>query len=149
MASGLKAIKLEAVIEDQAEPFQKMTEMASTILEKHDLACLHVPVPSVSLDQEPSTQASAYVENLQHIDGNLIGALRQRCIEASDTRLFIVATPSVHNIPTSSPAVMPYVLYDGQNAGVESSGAVFDEQEASQRPLKNSATFFERFFGNA
>ena len=149
MASGLKSAKVETVTEDQAESLQKMAEMASTILEKHDLACLHVPVPIVSLDQGLSTQASAYVENLQHIDGNLIGALQQRCMEASDTQLFVMATPCVHNLQANPPAPMPYVLYEGQNVGVESSKVVFDEQEASHHPLKNSATFFERFFGNA
>ncbi len=149
IASGLKAVKVEAVTEDRAEQLQKMAEMAATILEKQDLACLHVPFPILSSDQGQSTQASAYVENLQQIDGKLIGALRQRCMEASDTRLFIVATPSASNPQASAPAPMPYVLYEGQSAGVESSEAVFDEQAAFHRPLRNSAIFFERFFGNA
>ncbi len=149
MASGLKSVKVEAVTEDRAAQLQKMAEMAATILEKHDLACLHVPFPILSSDQGQPTQASAYVQNLQQIDGNLIGTLRQRCREASDTRLFVVATPSASNPQASAPASMPYVLYEGPNAGVESSTAAFDEQAASHRPLKNSAIFFERFFGNA
>ena len=149
IASGLKAMKVEVMTEDQSEQLQKLAEMASAILEKQDLACLHVPFPILSLDQEQSTQASTFVENLQHIDEHLIGVLRQRCVEVSDTRLFIVATPCASNPQASAPAPMPYVLYEGPNAGVEPSTAVFDEQAASHRPLRNSAIFFERVFGNA
>ncbi len=148
IACGLKAVKAESISEDQSEPLQKMAEMASTILEKHDLACLHVPFPILSLDQGSSTRASTCVENLQHIDEHLIGALRQGCMEAIDTRLFIMATPGVSNPQTSTKYPMPYVLYEGENTGAESSKAVFNEKEASHRPLKNGAMFFERFFGN-
>ena len=148
MASGLKAVKMEVVPDDQSDQLQKMAALASTIVEKQDLVCLHIPVPILSVDQGASTQASTCVEHLQLIDEHLIGSLRQRVVGAGDARLFIVTTPGASNLQTSPPAP-PYVLYEGQNAAADASQAVFDEQEASHHPIKNSATFFERFFGNA
>jgi hypothetical protein len=87
------------------------------------------------------------VEHLQHIDEHLIGPLRQSCAGFLDARLFVVATPCASNPKEGAHPPVPYVLYEGQKADEQPSTVAFNEHEASQRPLQNATTFFERFFG--
>ena len=148
MASGLKAVDLENRDENESEWLGKMGALASKILEKQDLAFLHVPFPASTMTEGHFPSSSLMVEHLEIVDEQLIGPLQKYCVESGDVRLFVVATPvgdSHPNEPTPSP--VPYVLYEGQQADEQPPTVEFNEQKVIDRPLKNAATFFERFFG--
>ena len=147
MASGLQAVKVEGMGEDESDRLRKMADLASKILEKHDLACLHIPFsPCLEQEGQPSS-SSLLVEHLQHIDKHLIGTLRQSCAGTGDVRLFVVATPCDSQPEGIAHSPVQYVLYDGQKAQDEPSRMAFHEQEASALPLHNAIAFFERLFG--
>jgi hypothetical protein len=123
-----------------------MGDLAAKILEKQNLACLHIPFSALAVSQGLSTQASMFVESLQQIDEHLIGPLRKLCAGTGDVRLFVVATSNGSTSPEGTHPPSPYVLYEGQKAEEQPSTMAFTEQEASRRPLHNATTFFERFF---
>lgn len=147
MASGLKSVKVEDMGENESGWLGRMADLAAKILEKQDLACLHLPFSALALPQGSSTQASIFVESLQQIDEHLIGPLRQLCAGAGGARLLVVATSSGSTSQEGAHPPSPYVLYEGQKAEEQQpSTMAFTEQEASHRPLQNATTFFERFF---
>jgi len=121
--------------------------LASKILEKQDLACLHIPFSAWMMPEVRPVTSSWFVEHLQHIDEHLIGPLWQSCAGTGDVRLFVVVTPCVSNPKEGAHPPVPYVLYEGQKVDEQSAPVAFNEHEASQRPLQNATTFFERFFG--
>jgi len=147
-ACGLQAVNVEDLGENESDRLRKMADMASKILEKHDLACLHIPFSPCSAQEGQPPSSSLFVEHLQHIDEHLIGPLRQACEGTGDVRLFVVATPC-DSQPEEGAHTSPvqYVLYDGRKVHDESSMAALHEQEASALPLHNAAAFFERLFG--
>lgn len=146
LASGLKSVKVEDVGENESEWLGRMGDLAAKILEKQNLACLHIPFSALAVSQGLSTQASMFVESLQQIDEHLIGPLRKLCAGTGDVRLFVVATSNGSTSPEGTHPPSPYVLYEGQKAEEQPSTMAFTEQEASRRPLHNATTFFERFF---
>ncbi|UCH90905.1 MAG: hypothetical protein JSU60_07370 [Nitrospirota bacterium] len=147
MASGLQAVKAEDIGENESAWFGRMADLASRILEKQDLACLHIPFSAGMIPEGQPASSSLFVERLQHIDEYLIGPLWQSCAGNGNARLFVVATPSVSIPKEGAHPSVPYVLYEGKKAAEQSSTAAFNEHEASHRPLQNATTFFERFFG--
>jgi 2,3-bisphosphoglycerate-independent phosphoglycerate mutase len=147
MASGLHVVKVEDQDENEPDRLRNMAGLATKILEKQDLACLHVPFSSGLPDQGPAALASTCVERLEQIDEYLIGPLRQSCGETDDVRLFVVATPSANKSEEEAHLPTWYVLYQGPRAGGESSTLTFKDQEVSAHPLHNAANFFERLFG--
>ena len=148
MASGLQAVKVEARGEEnEPDRLRRMATMASKILEKQDLACLHIPFSVLALHQGQSTPGSLFVEYLEQIDEHLIGPLQQSCVGIGESRLFVIATPCANKLEEDAPLPARYVLYDGQDTDGEPSTLAFHDQEVSAHPLQNAATFFERFFG--
>jgi 2,3-bisphosphoglycerate-independent phosphoglycerate mutase len=147
MASGLQAVKVEDIGENETAWLGRVAELASKILEKQDLAWLHIPFSAVMVPEGQPVSSSWFVERLQHIDEYLIGPLRQSRAGIGDARLFVFATPSVSIPKEGAHPSVPYVLYEGQKTAEQPSTAAFNEQEASHRPLHNATTFFERFFG--
>ena len=147
MASGLQAVKVEDIGENESDWLGRMADLTSKILEKQDLACLHIPFSAWTMPEGQPSPSSLFVEHLEHIDEHLIGPLRQSCAGTGDVRLFVVATPCVSNPKEGAHPPVPYVLYEGQKADEQSSRVVFNEHEASHRSLQNATTFFERFFG--
>jgi 2,3-bisphosphoglycerate-independent phosphoglycerate mutase len=146
-ASGLQAVKVENMGEDESDRLRKMADMASKILEKHDLACLHIPFSPCSVQKGQPPSPLLLVEHLQHIDEYLIGTLRQACAGTGDVRLFVVATPCDSQPEEVAHSPVQYVLYEGQKAQDESSMTALHDQEASALPLHNATAFFERLFG--
>ncbi len=147
MASGLQALKVDGMGENESDRLQRMADMASKILEKQDLACLHIPFSPCLVQEGQPPSSSLFVEHLQHIDEYLIGTLRQSCAGTGEVRLFVVATPCDSQPEEVGPSPVQYVLYEGQKAKNEPSMVAFHEQEASALPLHNATAFFERLFG--
>jgi hypothetical protein len=147
MASGLQGVKAEDIGENESDWVGRMADLASKILEKQDLACLHIPFSVWKMHERQPVPSSLFVEHLQHIDEHLIGPLWQSCAGTGDVRLFVVVTPCVSNLKESAHPLAPYVLYEGQKVDEQSAPLAFNEHEASHRPLQNATTFFERFFG--
>ena len=147
MASGLQSVKVEDVAENESDWVGRMAGLASKILEKQDLACLHIPFSAWMMAEGQPASSSWFVEHLQHIDEHLIGPLWQSCAGTGDVRLFVVVTPCVSNLKESAHPPASYVLYEGQKVDEQSAPVAFNEHEASHRPLQNATTFFERFFG--
>jgi len=146
-ASGLEAVKVEDLGENESERLRKVADMASKILEKHDLACLHIPFSPCSAQEGQSPSPFLLVEHLQHIDEHLIGPLRQACAGSGDVRLLVVATPSSSPVEEVAHSPVEYVLYEGRKEQDESSMEALHDQEASALPLHNATAFFERLFG--
>ena len=147
MASGLQAVKAEDISENESDWLGSMAHLASKILKKQDLACLHIPFFAWMMPEGQPASSSWFVEYLQHIDEHLIEPLWQACAGAGDVRLFVVATPCVSNPKEGAHPPVPYVLYEGQKVDEPLSTVAFNEDEASHRPLQNATMFFERFFG--
>lgn len=147
MATGLQTVNVENLGENEPDRLRMMAAMASKILEKQDLACLHIPFSAWKMHEGQPIPSSLFVEQLQHIDEHLIGPLRQSCAGFVDARLFVFATPGASNPKEGAHPPVPYVLYEGQKADEKPSTVAFNEHEASHRPLQNATTFFERFFG--
>jgi 2,3-bisphosphoglycerate-independent phosphoglycerate mutase len=147
MASGLQAVKAEDLGENESDWLGRMADLASKILEKQDLACLHIPFSAWMMPEGQPAPSSLLVEHLQHIDEHLIGPLRQTCAGTGDARLFVVVTPGFSDPKEGAHPPVPYVLYEGQKADEQTSTVAFNEHEASHRPLHNATTFFDRFFG--
>jgi 2,3-bisphosphoglycerate-independent phosphoglycerate mutase len=147
MASGLQAVKAEDLGENESDWLGRMADLASKILEKQDLACLHIPFSAWMMPEGQPVPSSLLVEHLQHIDEHLIGPLWQYCAGTGDARLFVVVTPGVSDPKEGAHPPVPYVLYEGQKADEQTSTVAFNEHEASHRPLHNATTFFDRFFG--
>jgi 2,3-bisphosphoglycerate-independent phosphoglycerate mutase len=147
MASGLQVVNLEEHGEDTPAWLQRMSVIASKILEKQDLACLHLPFAALASPQGSSAQASMYVKILEQIDKHLLGPLQQAYVETGEGRLFVVATPCAVQADKDSLPFARYVLSDGQKSAGAPSTRAFHDQEVSTSPLHNAATFFERFFG--
>jgi len=147
MATGLQTVNGENLGENEPDRLRMIAAMASKILEKQDLACLHIPFSAWKMDEEQPNPSSLFVEHLQDIDEYLIVPLRQLCTGFADARLFVVATPGASNPKECTHSPVPYVLYEGQKADEQPSTVAFNEDEVSQRPLQNATTFSERFFG--
>ncbi|MEC4680638.1 MAG: hypothetical protein VST67_08065 [Nitrospirota bacterium] len=147
MASGLQALKVEGMGENESDRLHRMADMATKILEKHDLACLHIPFSPCLVQEGQPPSSSLFVEHLQHIDEHLIGTLRQSCAGTGDVRLFVVATPCDNQTEEGAHPPVQYVLYEGQKAQDTPSMVGFHEQEASALPLHNAIAFIERLFG--
>ncbi len=149
MAGGLQVVNMEDHGEDESEGLDKMAVLATKILEKQDLACLHVPLTGGSMDDGLSTPPSKFVEYLQKIDEHLLGPLRQSCESMGEIRLFVIATPVGQKLEGAMPA--QYIVYEGEKANHTSSSSMpsFCEQAMSTQSLQNATTFFERFFGKA
>ncbi len=147
MASGLQALKVEGMGENESDRLHRMADMATKILEKHDLACLHIPFSPCLVQEGQPPSSSLFVEHLQHIDEHLIGTLQQSCAGTGDVRLFVVATPYDSQPEEVGHSPVQYVLYEGQKAKNEPSMVAFHEQEASALPLHNAIAFIERLFG--
>ena len=147
MASGLQAVNIEDHGENTSEWLQRMAGIASKILEKQDLACLHIPFATLASPQVSSAQASMCVETLEQIDEHLLGPLQQSFVEAGVGRLFVVATPCTSQPDEDEHPSARYVLSEGQKSDGAPSTRAFHDQEVSTAPLQNAATFFERFFG--
>ena len=79
MASGLQAVKAEDIGENESDWLGRMAPLASKILEKQDLACLHIPFSAWMMPEGQPASSSLFVEHLQHIDEHLIGPLWQAC----------------------------------------------------------------------
>ena len=147
MASGLQTVNLEdGGGEEESGQLRRMAAIASKILEKRELACLHVPISAVGSHQGSSMPASQCVEYLQQIDEHLIGLLQQSIAETGEGRLFVVATPCVNRLEQDTHPPAQYVLYEGPKTDGDLSSRAFQDQ-ASPHPIQNSTTFFERFFG--
>lgn len=147
MASGLQAVKVDEQSADEHDRLRTMAAMASKIFEKYDLACLHIPFATRAKSDGQTAGPSLLVENMQRIDEHLIEPLRQICEESGEGRLLVVVTPGASYLKEGVPSPVPFVLYEGQAANEPSSTRVFNEQEASQGPIQNATTVFERLFG--
>jgi hypothetical protein len=147
MASGLQVVNVEDHGEDTSEWLQRMSGIASKILEKQDLACLHLPFAALASPKGSSAQAPMYVKILEQIDEHLLGPLQQSHVETGEGRLFVVATPCANQADKDSHPCARYVLSEGQKSDGAPSPRAFHDQEVSTSPLQNAATFFERFFG--
>ncbi|MEX0828682.1 MAG: hypothetical protein WD032_00385 [Nitrospirales bacterium] len=147
MASGLQVVDVEDHGEDTSECLQRMSVIASKILEKQDLACLHLPIAAWASPQGSPAQASMYVKILEQIDEHLLGPLQQSYVETAEGRLFVVATPCGVDGDKDSPPFARYVLSEGQKSDGAPSIRAFHDQAVSTSPLQNAAAFFERFFG--
>ena len=146
-ASGLEAVKVEDLGENESERLRKIADMASKILEQHDLACLHIPFSPCLVQESQSHTPPLFVEHLQHLDEHLIGTLRKACVGAGDVRLLVVMTPCASQSGEVAPSPVQYVLYEGRKEQGESSMAALHDQEPSALPLHNATAFFERLFG--
>ena len=146
-ASGLEAVKVEDMGGDESERLRKMADTASKVLEKRDIACLHIPFSPCSVQESQSPSSSVFVEHLQHIDEHLIGTLRQVFAGTGDVRLLVVATPCDSQPAEVAPSPVQYVLYEGRKDQGESSMTALHDQDALALPLHNAAAFFERLFG--
>jgi hypothetical protein len=147
MASGLQVVNVEEPGEKASEWLQQMAGIATKILEKQDLACLHIPFGMLASSKESSAQASTYVETLELIDERLLGPLGQSYVGVGEGRLFVVATPCRSQFAEYEPPTSRYVLSEGQKADGSPPTRAFDDQAVSTSPLQNASTFFERFFG--
>ncbi len=147
MASGLQVVNLEDHGENTSEWLQRMAGIGLKILEKQDLACLHIPLGTLVSSQGSSAQASRFVETLEQIDEHLLAPLQQSHVETGEGRLFVVATPCGIQPDEDAHPVARYVLSEGQKSDGAPSTRAFQDQEVSTSPLQNAATFFERFFG--
>ncbi len=147
LASGLKVVKSEDLEESQPEPLGQMAKLASMILEKQDLACLHIPFFSLFPSHRLSEQAGMVVEYLEKIDEYLVKSLQQFCSENGNTQLFVVITPGAGNSKEGSSSPAPFVLYEEQKADKPISEIAFHEHAASQGPIQRAGNFFDRFFG--
>ncbi len=146
-ASGLQVVNVEEPGEKTSEWLQQMAGIATKILGKQDLACLHLPFGMLTSSQKSSDQASTYVETLELIDEQLLGPLRQSHIGMGEGRLFVVATPCRSQFAEDEPPTSRYVLFEGPKADGLPPTRAFDDQAVSTSPLQNASTFFERFFG--
>ncbi|MDH5427261.1 MAG: hypothetical protein OEZ05_16230 [Nitrospirota bacterium] len=147
MASGLQAVNVEEHGENTSEWLQRVAGMASKILEKQDLACLHIPFGTLASSQGSSDQASRYVETLEQIDEHLLRPLQQSHVEGGEGRLFVVATPCRSQSDENESPTSRYVLSEGQKADGSPTTRAFHDQDVLTFPLQNAAMFFERFFG--
>ncbi len=147
MAAGLHVVKIEDSVANESDRLEKMVDIAAKILEKHDLACLHVPFSNQMLQQEQPVSASTFVENLEQVDEHLIGPLQKLCDETNETRLFVVATSCTNKVEEGRHPYSRYVLYEGPKADGHQSTVAFHDEEVSDHPLQHAANFFERFFG--
>ncbi len=148
ITSGLNAVRVGNREENETAWLQKMADAASKILEKQELACLHIPFSALDLHRGRSAQESKLVEQLEQIDEHFIGSLQQSGAGFGDVRLFVVATPGI-NLREDAQTTVPYVFYERQEAEEQTSTVAFHEQEASHFPPKNATTFMERFFAKA
>ena len=147
LASGLKVVNPEDLEESQPEPLGQMAELALKIIEKQDLACLHIPFSSLFPSHGLSDQAGMFVEYLEKIDEHLVKSLQQSCLENGHTQLFVVITPGASHSKEGSHSSVPFVLYEGEKADTTNSEIGFHEHAASQLPIQHAGNFFERFFG--
>ena len=147
MASGLKVGNVENCDENSTDRLRMMTSLASKILEKQDLACLHIPFSPGALQQGSSVPASMFVDYLEQVDEHLIGPLQQFCGDTGEVRLFVVTTPSVNTSEVDAQACARYVLFEGSKMTGEPSAQAFSDQAISTSPLQNATNLFERFFG--
>jgi 2,3-bisphosphoglycerate-independent phosphoglycerate mutase len=145
LASGLQVVNIEDHDENESDRLGRLADLATKIVQKQDLACLHLPVPPLAAYQGPSIPASIFVRHLEQIDEHLIGPLRRSCEESGGIRLLVVAAPCAHTHEGNATA--RYVLYEGQETKSTASNMDFHEPAISGSPLQNATTFFERFFG--
>ena len=148
MASGLKTIEIENCDENEQDWLGRMAELAVKVIEKQDLVCLHVPFSVWMVSGEQLTSSPVLVKHLQNIDEYLIGQLQQFCMGSDGVGLFVMTTPpGVKHVGDDVHSPAPYVLFEGQTTGGQSSLVEFHEQEVANHPLKNATILFERFFG--
>ena len=147
MAAGLQAVKIEDSDMPESDRLARMAGVATKILEKQDLACLHVPFSREMVQQESLASGSTFVENLEQVDTHLIGPLQKLCEETGETRLFVVVTFSTNKLEEGTHPHSQYVLYEGSKADGHQSTVAFHREDVSAHPLQNAGNFFERFYG--
>jgi len=148
MAAGLQTVKVENVGEGDVAWLQALANRTSTVLETHDLVCLHIPFYAWGLKDGQVVPPSQLVEYLQRVDEQAIGAIHHSVGNNDSYRIVILCTPCPHRQEEGGAAISPYLVFDGHKSKSEAHAVRFNEQAVANRPLRDATKLLERFAVN-
>lgn len=148
MAAGLQTVKVENVGGGDVAWLQALANRTSTVLETHDLVCLHIPFYAWGLKDGQAVPPSQLVEYLQRVDEQVIGAMHQSVAKNDSLRIVVLCTPSPHRQEDGVSAISPYLVCEGHKGKPEDHAVRLNEREVANRPLRDATKLLERFVVN-
>ena len=148
IAAGLQTVKVESTGEGDITWMQGLAKMSSTVMETHDLVCIHLPFYAWLVKDGKPIPPSTLVEYVQRVDAHVIGALQLFSSAPDSFRIIVMCTPFPPSQEDEETAISPYVVFEGQNDHPEHPALTFNEREMANLPLRDATKMFERFADN-
>ncbi|HNP29726.1 MAG TPA: hypothetical protein PKK23_11810 [Nitrospirales bacterium] len=145
MAAGLQTFKVESMGGGDSAWLEALAKRSSTMLDTHDLVCLHIPFYAWGLQDGQAVPPSQLVEYLQQVDDQVVGAIHQSVGNNDSYRIVVLCTPCSHWQKDGVSSISPYLMFEGQGCKSEAHAVRLDEQEVANRPLRDATKLLERF----